>query len=397
MKSWTGVETKHEALIERDLLHKNGQNEVFLLCCESFGFDEYRAHALLHEHHYYHDHSGSLTDLMLLLECARQAETYIVHKYEKQPLGTRFILSEWACEFTENFLPIIDLLNETINLKIVANNSRRIKKRLLSQSYEIDIYLGNEHLANVYMSVKYMTNDAYCIARKDKLIYHPVTLDLRYYKNDIIPERIFRRRESNVVISSAIFNENMITSILAVDMDNTAYFDHVQDHYPAMLLMEAGKQNCQIWIYNYYAGVFPILIEMKSKFFLYAELDKDVDVVSVKISSVSNRIIAFNVRLSQEGVDIAEMEYSFKVFYLWRCSNMEAVTNKVVKILVDNFGLNEQEVKANKELENLGVDSIIMIEIQLDLERAFDIKITDGDILPNFTVKDISDYIKNKG
>jgi acyl carrier protein len=76
---------------------------------------------------------------------------------------------------------------------------------------------------------------------------------------------------------------------------------------------------------------------------------------------------------------------------------VDAVKDKVVDILVENFGLNEGKVKGNNDLESLGVDSIITIEIQLDLERAFDIKIPDGDILPNFTAQDILDYIKNKG
>ncbi|MDH1089260.1 acyl carrier protein [Pantoea brenneri] len=77
--------------------------------------------------------------------------------------------------------------------------------------------------------------------------------------------------------------------------------------------------------------------------------------------------------------------------------NMDAVKDKVVVLLVENFGLNEQKVKENDNLESLGVDSIIIIEIQLDLEREFGIKIPDGDIVPDFTPKDISDYIKNKG
>ncbi|EGL7120486.1 acyl carrier protein [Salmonella enterica] len=75
---------------------------------------------------------------------------------------------------------------------------------------------------------------------------------------------------------------------------------------------------------------------------------------------------------------------------------MTEVTNKVIKIFVENFGLNELDVKENKNLETIGVDSIIMIEIQLDLEREFGVKISDGDILPSFTVKDISEYIQNK-
>ncbi|MGK2889433.1 MAG: acyl carrier protein [Candidatus Malihini olakiniferum] len=81
---------------------------------------------------------------------------------------------------------------------------------------------------------------------------------------------------------------------------------------------------------------------------------------------------------------------------MYRGDNIDEVKNKVVEILVENFWLNNQKIKANNNLESLGVDSIITIEIQLNLEREFDIKIPDGDILPAFIAKDISDYIKNK-
>lgn len=93
MKSVTEIQVKEELLCDQRLLHKNEHNEVFLSFCNQSNASEYIAHALLHEHHYYNDHIRPLTDLMNLLECARQAETYIVHKFEKQPLDTRFILT----------------------------------------------------------------------------------------------------------------------------------------------------------------------------------------------------------------------------------------------------------------------------------------------------------------
>lgn len=398
MKSITEVAVEDETLFDQRLLHKNERNEVFLSSCTPFNSTQYSAHALLHQHHYYSDHVRPLTDLMSLLECARQAETYIVHKYEQQPLDTRFILTGWVCNFTEDFIPATDLLNSVVRLKIVTRNARRVKERLLSQSYDIDVYQGHIHMANIYMSVKYMTESAYCIVRKGNLKCGTSRSIMVFDgSTKIAPERVFRRNKNNVVVDAPVFNENQIISKLAVNISNTAYFDHAQDHYPAMVLMEAGKQNCQLWIYKFKAGVFPVLIEMKSKFFLYADLDKDVEIISVNASSVSDNTMIFNVHLRQGRVDIAEMQYSFKVIDVYKGDDMEAVKNRVVDILVENFGLNEQKVKADNNLESLDVDSIIMIEIQLDLEREFNIKIPDGDILPNFTAKDISDYIKNKG
>lgn len=314
MKSVTEIEVNEELLFDQHLLHKNEQNEIFLSFCTSSNSTEYIANALLHEHHYYNDHTRPLTDLMNLLECARQAETYIVHKYEKQPLDTRFILTEWTCNFTANFNPTTDLLNHSVSLKISTSNTRRVKDKLLAQSYDIDVYQSYTHIAKVYMSVKYMTDNAYCVVRKEKIKGYSSKLIVDFDKaTRIIPERVFRRGENNVVVNMPVFNENTIISKLAVNMDNTAYFDHAQDHYPAMVLMEAGKQNCQLWIYKFEVDIFPVLIEMKSKFFHYAELDKDVEIISVKVSDVSNNTMKFNVNLRQGGVVIAEMQYSFEV------------------------------------------------------------------------------------
>ncbi|EMX8371638.1 hypothetical protein AAHR73_003658 [Yersinia enterocolitica] len=314
MKSITEVEVKDDVLCDKRLVHKRRKNEVFLSSCHSFNSKEFIAHALLHEHDYYNDHTRPLTDLMKLLECARQAETYIVHKYEQQPLDTRFILTEWACNFTEDFIPTIDLLNCSVILKIVTSNTRRVKGRLLSQSYDINVYQGHIPIANVYISVKYMTDSAYSIVRKEKIkCFATKSIMVFDTATRVMPERVYRKLKDNVVVDAPVFNENRITSKLAVNFGNEAYFDHAQDHYPAMLLMEAGKQNCQLWIYNSEAGVFPVLIDMKSNFFIFAELDKDIEIISVKVPDFSKNIMIFNVHMRQGGVDIAEMQYSFNV------------------------------------------------------------------------------------
>ncbi|WP_312760164.1 AfsA-related hotdog domain-containing protein [Pantoea brenneri] len=315
MKPITHSEGKQGPFLDQRLLHKNEEKEVFLTFCNSFDAKEYSAHALFHEHHYYNDHTGPLTDLMHLLECARQAETYIVHKYEHQPLGTRFILTEWSCNFKENYIPTTFLLNSSVVLNVVTSNKRLTKGKLLSQLYDIKIYKEKLHIANVHMSVRYMTDEAYFIVRKGKIKNHSTKLVMLYEEDlKISPESIFRRGKDNVVIYAPVYTKNGVVSKLAVNRGNTAYFDHIQDHYPAMVLMEAGKQNCQLWINKFQAGSFPVLIEMKSKFFIYAELDKDVKVISFKRSGTSDKKVIFDVNLQQGELDVAEMQYTFEVF-----------------------------------------------------------------------------------
>lgn len=84
---------------------------------------------------------------MFILECARQAETYIVHKYEHQLVDTKFILTEWSCEFSESFAPIVDLQGKDITLKITTDNTRRVRDKLLSQEYKINVVLNDMYIA----------------------------------------------------------------------------------------------------------------------------------------------------------------------------------------------------------------------------------------------------------
>ena len=315
MKPVTEIEVKEASIFDRRLLHKNEKNEVFLSFCNICSPNEYYAQAFLHEHHYYNDHARPLTDLMKLLECARQAETYIVNTYEKQPLDTRFVLTGWTCSLTGDVIINSGILNHSVSLKIATSNTRRVKERLLSQSYDIDIYKEETHIANVFMSVKYMTENAYCIIRKGKFKCKPSKSIMDSVKKvKINPAMVFRRNKNNVVVNEPVFDNDRVTSKLDVNMANTAYFDHVQDHYPAMVLMEAGKQNCQLWIYEFQMGVFPVLIKMESNFSLYAEIDKDIEIISVKRRDVLDNTVVFDVNLRQGGVDIAEMQYLFKVF-----------------------------------------------------------------------------------
>lgn len=294
--------------------HKIHKHEAFLSYCICAN-SEYKASAFLPEHHYFCDHIKPITDLMFILECARQAETYIVHKYERQSVDTKFILTGWSCEFSESFAPVVDLQGQYITLKITTDNTRRVRDKLLSQEYKINVVLNDMYIAMIHMSVKYMTSEAYHKIRNE--INNEITTREQLFFDQTLnvpPKYVFRKAGENVVIRMPKFKGDKVTSILTVNMNNTAYFDHVQDHYPAMILMEAGKQNCQLWISRFSSEKTPVLSAMKSKFFLYAEFDKEVQIIAVKVPCKQENKIMFNVLLKQGGVNIAEMAYSFKMF-----------------------------------------------------------------------------------
>lgn len=67
--------------------------------------------------------------------------------------------------------------------------------------------------------------------------------------------------------------------------------------------------------------------------------------------------------------------------------------NEIKNIFINEFGISETDLNSNKTLSDMGVDSIVIIEIQFELESQFNIKIPDGDISSTFTLSDFESYI----
>lgn len=73
------------------------------------------------------------------------------------------------------------------------------------------------------------------------------------------------------------------------------------------------------------------------------------------------------------------------------------VENKVKKIIVDQLGVAEEEVKSESTfIDDLGADSLDMVEMVMALEEEFNIEIPDEDAEKIKTVKDAVDYISKK-
>lgn len=76
--------------------------------------------------------------------------------------------------------------------------------------------------------------------------------------------------------------------------------------------------------------------------------------------------------------------------------DQEEVFNKVKDIVVEN--LNVPETAVNMEasfIDDLGADSLDVVELIMSLEEGFDIEIPDSDAEKVVTVGDVVDYIKD--
>ncbi|VAW36835.1 Acyl carrier protein [hydrothermal vent metagenome] len=74
-----------------------------------------------------------------------------------------------------------------------------------------------------------------------------------------------------------------------------------------------------------------------------------------------------------------------------------SVDNRVRKIIVDQLGVGEEEVKSDASfVDDLGADSLDTVEMVMAFEEEFNIEIPDEDAEKIKSVQDAIDYIEKK-
>ena len=75
--------------------------------------------------------------------------------------------------------------------------------------------------------------------------------------------------------------------------------------------------------------------------------------------------------------------------------NTEEVFEKVKAIIVEQLGVSEASVTMDASfIDDLGADSLDIVELVMALEEEFDMEIPDTDAEKVVTVSDVVDYIK---
>jgi acyl carrier protein len=71
-----------------------------------------------------------------------------------------------------------------------------------------------------------------------------------------------------------------------------------------------------------------------------------------------------------------------------------SVVDKVKKIVADKLGVDMAEIVPNASfVEDLGADSLDLVELIMSMEEEFDIEISDEDAEKIVTVKDAIEYV----
>ncbi len=73
------------------------------------------------------------------------------------------------------------------------------------------------------------------------------------------------------------------------------------------------------------------------------------------------------------------------------------IAERVKQIIVEQLGVDENQVEPNASfVDDLGADSLDIVELVMAFEEAFDLDIPDDDAEKIKTVKDAIDYIEAK-
>jgi len=78
-------------------------------------------------------------------------------------------------------------------------------------------------------------------------------------------------------------------------------------------------------------------------------------------------------------------------------TNLSTVTERVTKVVVERLGVDESEIKLEASFrDDLGADSLDVVELVMELEDEFDMEISDEDAEKIGTVGDVVTYIEAK-
>ena len=71
---------------------------------------------------------------------------------------------------------------------------------------------------------------------------------------------------------------------------------------------------------------------------------------------------------------------------------------KVISIITEQLDVTREEcIPAASFIDDLGADSLDLVELIMEMEETFDIQIADTELEKIRTIKDVLDYLKSRG
>lgn len=288
------AELGYTQTVDRHSVHRWSVSEVFLTDVQPISEGRFAAAAQLPtSHSYYGDHvlGGDLTigddpghgsgavDPMLLMECFRQAATWLAHQSLDVPMGTAFLVTEWSLRLTR--AAQVDRTGRPGCLRIDIEVPQALSRGGLMRGarYLGELVLDGTLIGHAEVAARYVpAAEAATVRAYHRTSSPPLSTSLpaRPAGRPVEPLLVGRRHAENVVLFDAEPQPEATLARLGTRPEHRGFFDHPQDHYTAMILFEAARQIALLDHHHRHPQAEVGVTGLAGRFHYFAELDAPV-------------------------------------------------------------------------------------------------------------------------
>src|ERR1700754_3858834 len=225
--------------VPRLLVHRAAVSEVFITDLQVA--DERTSHigAQWPRAHSFFGPKVQLHDPMLLAETIRQATLVVAHRAFDVPHDAHFVLLDLTYHIGARGLRI-GSGPANITLEGRATDIRKRKNTVAGMALEYDCYRDAERVAGGTIRWRCISAASYARVRGD---HHNAPHTSATEPTPVAPHLVGRHHESDVVLGASPLPD---TWLLRVDTGHPVMFDHMVDHVPGMMVVEAARQAAQL-------------------------------------------------------------------------------------------------------------------------------------------------------
>ncbi|WP_165956026.1 AfsA-related hotdog domain-containing protein [Streptomyces hainanensis] len=289
--------------VDRRDVHRWAVSEVFLTGVARTPEGGYTAFAQLPPvHHYFTDQvlPQDTPDSILIMECCRQAATFIAHRGLSVPRDSAFHVTDWSLELTGRSRPAGTGRPGELTMLVTVVPSQVRGGVVRAARFVLELLVDGRPAGRCDVSARYSpAAEAEIVRRYHRRTAPPWSSALPPAPAGVpVPAGdVGRRDRANVVLADVRRLFRGVAARIAPPLDHGTHFDHPQDHYPAMILLEAARQAAVLA-----RSPGARVTGYRSRFLRFAELDAPVRVAA---APRDDREVA--VRFRQGGTLVSEI------------------------------------------------------------------------------------------
>lgn len=271
--------------VNRLWVNRNAVSEVFITDFRPVDETSFVCAAQLPVYHaYYSDHliRPARYDLLLLLECCRQAATYGGYLHYNNPKDSVNLVSGFEIEITAPAALLVGTNPGQLTLEVSTTDTVKVGRKRRGAP-RILMFLGDVYLGRAAIQVTVVPRSTFRTLRRRQRGGEPPSsgeLPETLPESGVDPRRVGRQCPANALLTNESTQQGEIICQLHLPTRNRSILDHEHDHYPAMSLVEAARQTGLLAL-SRFTGFVDAATQLqataaRATFTRFAELDSPV-------------------------------------------------------------------------------------------------------------------------